>query len=107
MLVELVSRTSNLSEGIVINVLRELFWAINHHLKNGQAIYLDSLGTFTPKISLDGSFNISYLASKRLKAEMKVPGWFQGDIYNRDMIGKSVDDLIARWNDEHPDDPII
>lgn len=96
-----ISGRSSINEGTVINVLRELFWVVNHHLSNGQAVNIDALGTLTPQIALDGSFSVSYLPSIRLKAQMKSEKWFQGDIKNSDMIGKTVQDLVDRWNSEH------
>jgi hypothetical protein len=35
-----------------------------------------------------------------------VAGKFKGKVFNRDMIGKSVEEMIQRWNQEHPDDKI-
>jgi hypothetical protein len=31
---------------------------------------------------------------------------FRGDIRNKEMIGKSSREFIARWNKEHPEDPV-
>lgn len=98
--------SSKLDEGMILYVLKELKKAILHHFKWGRAVKVDSLGTFTPRIALDGSFSISHLPDMELKNEMGKPNWFEGEIKNKDMIGKSVEDLVARWNEEHPDDPI-
>jgi len=105
-LIELIAARSTLNEGTVGNVLKELVAVMLYHLQNGQAIKIDDLGTFTPKIDLNGNFSITHRLSLKLKNEMARKNWFQGDIKNKDMIGKSLDDLIARWNQEHPDDQI-
>ncbi|MBL7065833.1 MAG: hypothetical protein ISS49_16780 [Anaerolineae bacterium] len=42
-----------------------------------------------------------------LKNRLNAPGAFRGEIENRDMIGKTADDLVARWNAEHPDVPVV
>jgi len=31
---------------------------------------------------------------------------FGGTIMNRKNIGKSADELVALWNETHPDDPV-
>ncbi len=41
-----------------------------------------------------------------MKSELNVDGKFKGEVVNRGMIGKSVDEMIKRWNGEHPDDKI-
>jgi len=55
---------------------------------------------------LDGVFNVAHWLDTALKNRLNTPGEFRGEIENRDMIGKTVDDLVVRWNEEHPDDPV-
>jgi hypothetical protein len=33
-------------------------------------------------------------------------GEYTGRMLNRGNIGKTADDLVARWNVEYPDDPV-
>jgi len=35
------------------------------------------------------------------------PGAFSGEFESRANIGKSADDLVAIWDTEHPDDPVV
>ena len=72
----------------------------------GLAVKLEELGTYTPKVGLDGVFNVAHWMDTALKNRLNTPGEFRGEIENRDMIGKTVDDLVVRWNEEHPDDPV-
>jgi hypothetical protein len=37
---------------------------------------------------------------------MNVRGTFTGEVVNRDMIGKSLEEIVERWNTDHPDDKI-
>jgi hypothetical protein len=37
---------------------------------------------------------------------MNVQGKYNGVIVNKDMIGKSTEEMVQRWNQEHPDDKI-
>lgn len=103
-LVSILALRGSLSEGIVWNVLMELRDVIVHEAMIGEAVKLEGLGTFTPSIDLDGTFKMTYRADKWLKGKLNVPYNFLGDIKNKDMIGKTVEDLVARWNEEHPDD---
>jgi len=37
---------------------------------------------------------------------MNAPGDFEGEIENRENVGKSGDDLVAQWDVDHPGDPV-
>ena len=37
---------------------------------------------------------------------LNMPGTFSGTIVNREFIGKSSADLIAKWNEENPTDQV-
>ena len=41
-----------------------------------------------------------------IKAALNTPNTFTGAILNREYIGKTANDLVAKWNSEHPDDPV-
>jgi len=72
----------------------------------GRAVKLEGLGTYSPKVGLDGVFDVAHRLDKALKNRLNAPGDFRGEIGNRDMIGKTADELVARWNEEHSDDPV-
>jgi predicted histone-like DNA-binding protein len=105
-LVTLIAARSSLNEGDIFHVLKELGGVIPYFLQQGRAVKVDSLGTFTLRIAMDGSFSISHLPDTNLKNAINTPRWFNGTIKNKDMIGKTPDDLVERWNTEHPDEPI-
>lgn len=101
----IVARTS-LNEGELHNVLRELCDAVIYFGLDGRSVKLEYLGVYTPKIALNGKLSIAHRLNNSLKRRLNDEGKFKGDVINNDMVGKSVDDLIARWNEEHPDDPV-
>jgi hypothetical protein len=105
-LVNWIAGRTGFNEGAVLNMITELRDAIAFFGKAGQGVKLNGLGTFTPSIQLEGTFSVVYRPDKWLKNEFNKPHGFQGEIINRDMIGKSTEDLVARWNEDHPDDPI-
>ena len=72
----------------------------------GRAVKLEGLGTYTPKVGLDGVFDVAHRLDKALKNRLNAPGDFRGEIGNRDMIGKTADELVARWDEEHPGAPV-
>ncbi len=105
-LVEFIARSTGLNESGVRQVLLELRDAVIFFNRRGQPVKLEGLGTYTPTVGLDGVFDVGYRADSALKNGLNEPGSFRGEIENRENIGKSSDDLIALWNQAHPDDPV-
>ena len=67
---------------------------------------MPDLGTYLPTIDIRGKFGISHRLSKEIKNALNTPGAFSGEIINRENIGKSADELVEMWNNDHPDDPV-
>jgi hypothetical protein len=105
-LVEFIARSTGLNEGTIRQVLLELRDAIVFFLLRGQAVQIEGLGTYTPTIELDGTLGVGHRADVYLKNHVNAPGAFKGEIKRRENIGKTGDELAARWNEEHPDDPV-
>jgi hypothetical protein len=38
---------------------------------------------------------------------INAPGAFKGEIQNRENIGKTTAELVALWNADHPNDPVV
>ena len=55
---------------------------------------------------INGTIKLVHWPDKQLIRRLNKKGEFIGKIVNKDMIGKDSAALIARWNEEHPDDPI-
>ena len=105
-LVGYLSSRTGLSEGEVRMVLEELSDAVTFFNRQGQGVKLVKLGTYLPKLALNGKFGVSHRLDVAIKNALNAPGSFSGEIANRKNIGKSADDLLAQWDAEHPDDPV-
>lgn len=105
-LVSYIASRTGLNQGPILNVLMELRDALVFFNKAGRPVKLEGLGTFSPGMDKSGAFRVNHRPDKELINELNTPGDFGGEIKNRDMVGKSASDYIARWNEEHPDDPI-
>jgi len=102
-----VADRTGLNEGELSLAMNEMRDAIAFFNLSGRPVKLEGLGIYTPKIGLNGIFGVAHLLARELKNRLNTPGAFRGVIENLDMIGKTVADLIARWNTEHPDDPVV
>jgi len=106
-LIRALSRATGLVEGSVDQVIKELRDQIIEFNRAGRAVKVDGLGTYAPNISLDGTLDLQYRADTAFGNGMNIPGIFTGTIINREHIGKTSDELVARWNTEHPEDPVV
>jgi len=101
-----VSRATSLVEGTVDQSIKETRDQIIEFCRAGRAVKVDGLGIFTPTIDLDGYLAISFRADAAMNYGINVPGTFTGTIVNREFIGKTGDELVAKWNEDHTDDPV-
>ena len=105
-LLRAASRATGLVEGTLDLSIRELRDQIIEFCRAGRAVKIDGLGTWSPNLKMDGSFDIQYRADNALINGLNVPGVFSGEILNADNIGLSGDDLVTLWNNQHPEDPV-
>jgi hypothetical protein len=105
-LIRAVSRATSLVEGTVDQAIKEVRDQIVEFCRAGRAVKVDGLGTFTPTIDLEGYFAISFRADPAMNYGLNLPGTFSGTIVNREFIGKTSDELIAKWNEDHANDPV-
>jgi hypothetical protein len=103
-LVDLISARTGLNEGDVRQVLLELRDAVVFFNLRAQPVKLEGLGTYTPTVKLNGNFGVGHRADLAIKRKLNIPGEFKGDIEHRSNIGKTSDELVTMWNEEHPDD---
>ena len=105
-LIRAVSRATGIVEGSLDQSIKELRDQIIEYCRAGRAVKVEGLGTWTPTIGLDGAFDIQYRPDPAFTYGLNLPGTFSGTVLNRANIGKTSDELIARWNEEHADDPV-
>lgn len=103
--IELVTQRTTLSPGVVKNVQESEVEALIGLLLEGRSVRT-GIAIYTPSIDLDGDIEVKVKLDKRVLSALNADGAFQGRIANAENIGKSSDDLVATWNEEHPDDPI-
>lgn len=105
-LLRAVCYATGIVEGVFDLIIRELRDQLMFYLCSGRAVKVDGLGTLTPLVSLDGSFAIQFRPDTAIIKTMNLRGYFTGKIQNREHLGKTPDELIAFWNEHHPEDPV-
>ena len=105
-LIRALSRATSLVEGSVDQTMKELRDQLIEYCRSGRAVKVEGLGTWTPTIGLDGTLDIQYRADAAFSYGLNVPGIFTGKIINRENIGKTGEELVAKWNEANPQDPV-
>lgn len=86
------------------HMLDEFQDAIVFFTLNGQGVKLEGLATLS-KNRYPGKFSLATRIVNKINDRLNQKGAFLGDVANRENIGKTTDELVEIWNQEHPDDP--
>ena len=103
-LIENIIAATNQSRGSVLAVLSELDVQIEAGLKAGRIVQLPNGTHFEPIGKKDGSVDIGVRVNPDL--DKKVNAGFRGTWVNSGNIGKAEAEIVALWNEEHPDNQI-
>ena len=106
-LIRAVSRATGIVEGTLDQSIKELRDQIIEFNRAGRAVKVDGLGTFSPSIDLEGNLSISFRPDPAFANGLNVPGIFTGTVINRENIGKTSEELVIKWNEAFPEDPVV
>jgi hypothetical protein len=102
---ELITQRTTLSAGVVKNVQESEVETLIGLLKEGRSVRT-GIAIFRPTIDAKGNLSVSVRVDKRITAALNIPGAFSGKVNNSANIGKTSDEIVQLWNEEHPEDPI-
>ena len=106
-LVTFIARSTGLNESGVSQVLLEMRDAVIFFNLRGESVKLAGLGVYTPSIDLQGKIKVAHRADNALIDALNMNRAFTGSVKNSANIGKTGDELVAMWNADHPEDPVI
>ena len=76
-------------------------------LKEGETVKFDGLLTVTLSIKVGGKVKMGSRADRWATAELDNPTlWTAKKVSNHANLTKTSDELITKWNVDHPDDPV-
>jgi hypothetical protein len=58
---------------------------------------------FTQSIDLQVNIRVKVRVDKRIVSALNGPDAFTGRIKNKENIGKTTSEIVAQWNQDHPD----
>ncbi len=88
-------------------VLRELGRQTLLQSRGGTKIRLPGVGLISSDLRLDGTPFPIIRVDKVLRTGLADADTFHGDIVHREMIGVPLEAYKARWDAEHPGDPVV
>jgi hypothetical protein len=101
-LIEQVTEGSNESMSSVLAVLSALDRVMEQALKAGRIVQMPNGTHFRPIGKGDGTVKVKVRVNPFVMRD--VNDNFRGAWRNAENIGKTTDELIALWNEAHPDD---
>ena len=102
-IIEQLILATNQSRGSILAVLSELDEVILQGLRSGRIVKLPNGTHYKPYGKKDGSISIKIHLNQRMKGQIATQ---RARWQNVENIGKSEAEMIALWNEAHPDDPI-
>lgn len=102
--IEQLIAATNQTRGSVLAVLSELDEVVLQGLRNGRIVKLPNGTNYRPIGKKDGSIKVTVRLNPRLTKQIAAER--RAKWVNSQNIGKSEEELIALWNEAHPDDPI-
>lgn len=103
---DLITQRTTLSAGVVKNVQESEVETLIGLLKEGRSVHT-GIAVFRPIIDAQGNLSVNVRVDKRITAALNVPSAFTGKVNNSANIGKTTEEIVSIWNEEHPDDMII
>ena len=103
-IIENIVAATNQSKGSVLAMLAELDVQSESGLKAGRIVQMPNGTHYRPVGKSDGSVDISVRVNPDL--DKQVNSGFRGQWRNAENIGKTEAEIVALWNQKHPDDLI-
>ena len=102
---ELITQRTTLSAGVVKNVQESEVETLVGLLREGRPVHT-GVAIFRPVIDAQGNLSVSVRLDKRITSALNAPGGFTGKVNNSANIGITSAQMVALWNEAHPEDPI-
>jgi hypothetical protein len=101
-----ITKRTTLSSGVVKNVQESEVETLIDLLQEGRPVHT-GIAIFTPSIDSQGNLSVSVRVDKRITSALNISDAFTGKISNSENIGKTTDEFVYMWNQDHPDDMIF
>ena len=106
-LAETLARSSLITADLARLVLADLRRATVLELTFGKAVSLPGIGRISLELRSNGAVRPVMRFDPAFRRAVADLDDYVGTVVNRESIGLSAAEMVARWNEEHPDDPVM
>ena len=91
----------------IYSILRMYTGAIIEALQAGETVKIDGLLSITPNMKVGGEVDLALRGDRGAIAGLNNPTlWTADKVANHANLTKSVEELVAQWNKDHPKDAV-
>ncbi|MGC1374818.1 MAG: hypothetical protein WA821_01260 [Anaerolineales bacterium] len=102
-----ISKNTTYHTEEIYSILRMYTSAIIEALQAGETVKIDGLLLLTPNMKVGGEVDLGLRGDRGAIAALNNPTlWTADKIANHANLTKSVEELVAQWNKDHPDDVV-
>jgi hypothetical protein len=103
-----IARNTTYNVEEIYGMLRLFSQETNAALQAGETVKIDGLLVLTPNMKIGGGVDLSIRGDRGAIANLNNPQlWMAGKVSNHEHLSKTSEQLIAFWNEHHPDDPVV
>lgn len=100
-----VAKNTTYNTEEIYSILRLYVQETNAALQAGETVKMDRLLKVSPNMKVGGKVNVSLRGDRGAIAGLNNPLLWTGDkVTNHANMAKTSDELVAQWDEEHPDD---
>lgn len=101
----LARQSTTFDEDEMFGIFRKLIREATAALQNGETVKLDGLVNIQPKMKVGGEVSLGLRANRSAINALNDPAlWTADKVTNHANLSKTSEELVALWNEEHPDD---
>jgi hypothetical protein len=103
-----VSKNTTFNPSEILSVLQLFTEEVISAVQAGETVKIDGLVLFKANMKVGGEVGMTIRGDRAALAGLNNPVlWTAAKVANHTNLSKTSDDLVAQWNEEHPDDTVI
>ena len=103
-----ISKNTTYNAEELYGMLRLFTNEANAALQAGETIKIDGLLSLVPNMRVGGEVDLAIRGDRGAIANLNNPQlWTAGKVSNHEHLTKTSEQIIAFWNEQHPDDPVV
>ena len=103
-----VSKNTTFNPAEILSVLKQFTDEANAAIQAGEIVKIDGLVNIAPNMKVGGEVGMSLRGDRKAIAGLNDPTlWTAAKVANHDNLGRTSEELVLLWNEEHPEDTVV